>query len=618
MTKARYFACFLAISLPSFTSFAQYRPVSDSKGGVSVFPVSELREGMRGTAKTVFKGNKPEEFNVEILGVLPNWIGPKQDMIVGRLSGANAERTFVFAGMSGSPVYIDGRLVGAISYSFPFAKEPICGITPFEQMRSLVEMAPDEHKRAASLRTFSYADLTSDAWRPDLGNSISLSPLASGFASDSKLMAVAGQTFQAISTPLTISGLSQKTIDLFAPQFIAAGILPVAASGGTSAITPMKRATSDTLLGGDSVVVHLARGDISIAAAGTVTLRDVEKIYAFGHPFFGLGTASLPMSESHVVTVVPNANNSFKLAVPDSMVGAMTQDRATGIFGSLGEAPRMVPVKIKLRTSRGRDEEINFEAAVDDLLTPLIVTAAVSNTLSANERNLGDSTIVLNGEIAVKGEEAIRLSRRFAGKQASVSAAMSAAVPLGALLRAGFDGTEITGVTLDLSANDGSRTAVLDRLTADRVKAKAGETIELTAFERTEGGTLVRQKLAVTIPADAAPGMISIMIGDGNAAQQNSPITQFVPRTAAELIGIMNRLKRPDRLYAVISRASAGAIVGSSEMPNLPPSALATFNNDRTTGGTKPSVQTILGESELPAGEFVVSGSQTLTIEIIR
>ena len=139
MRAIKFFPCFLAFFIFSVSVSAQVPQAASS--GTRVMPVSELREGMRGTAKTVFRGSKSEEFNVEILGVVPNWIGPKQDMIIGRLSGANAERTFVFAGMSGSPVYIDGKLVGAISYSFPFAKEPICGITPFEQMLSAVEKA---------------------------------------------------------------------------------------------------------------------------------------------------------------------------------------------------------------------------------------------------------------------------------------------------------------------------------------------------------------------------------------------------------------------------------------------------------------------------------------------
>src|ERR1043166_6153053 len=386
-------AVFAAFHATSASVLGQYEKVSTVPPASRVFPVSELREGMKGTARSVFHGEKSEEFQVEILGVMPNWIGPKQDMIVGRLSGANAERTFVFAGMSGSPVYIDGKLVGAISYSFPFAKEPICGITPIEQMIAAVETTTLAAAPKHSTRTFSYAELMSDTWRPAIATTVATSPIASGFSSGSMLMAVAGQTIAPITTPVTFSGISQKTLDQFAPELLAAGILPVAAAGGASAITPMKRFDEDTLRGGDSVAVHLTRGDISLAAAGTVTLRDGEKIYAFGHPFFQLGTTNLPMSESHVVTVVPNANNSFKLAVPDDLVGTISQDRATAIYGKLGEEPRMLPVKVRLTNSRGVTTEMNFESAVDEILTPLIMNAGISSMLMSQERGLGDSTI---------------------------------------------------------------------------------------------------------------------------------------------------------------------------------------------------------------------------------
>ncbi len=596
---------------------AQYQPPAVPPAGHKIFPVSEIREGMRGTAKTVFRGTKSEEFGVEILGVIPNWIGPKQDMIVGKLSGANAERTFVFAGMSGSPVYIDGKLVGAISYSFPFAKEPICGITPFEQMASVVEQAVAAKPPARSARAYSYSELLAPTWQPNF-NEVARNPVASGFAADSRLTAVAGQTLAPISTPLYFSGISQQTLDIFAPELIRAGIMPVAAAGGDSVISPLKTATETTLLGGDSVVVHLARGDIQIAAAGTVTLRDGEKIYAFGHPFFSLGSANLPMSESHVVTVIPNTNNSFKLAVADALVGSMTQDRATAIYGKLGQAPRMLPVTIKLTNSRGQASEINFESAFDDLLTPLIVNAGVANALSAQERSIGESTIEMKGEIRIKGENPILINRRFTGAQATPLAAAAPAIPLGALLRANFDDLDITGVTLNMTAIDGSKIASVNRIAVDKTEVRAGDTIEITVSERTESGKFIIQKIPVTIPKDTAPGTLSIMIGDGSSVQQNAAITHFTPKDAAQLIATINNLKRPDRLYAVISRTSTGAIVGSSEMPNLPPSVLATLNNERSAGGSKPAVQTIIAEAELPFGEYIVFGSQTLAIEVVR
>ncbi len=619
MYNARFAAILLTVFAVFSSVFGQMRMVASSSAEPRLFPLAELKEGMRGTARTVFHGTASEEFNVEILGVLPNWIGPKQDMIVGRLSGANAERTFVFAGMSGSPVYVGGRLVGAISYSFPFAKEPICGITPIEQMISTVVSSVSAKTFVKGPQTFSYAELLSNTWRPAYpDNQIPQNTLASGFSSDSRLMAIAGQTFRPIATPVAISGISQQTIDMFAADFARAGIMPVAASGGSSAILPMKKANETTLLGGDSVVVHLSTGDIQIAAAGTVTLRDGDKIYAFGHPFFSLGSTNLPMSESHVVTVVPNANNSFKLAVPDASVGAMTQDRATGIYGKLGEMPRMIPVKIRLTTSRGQKTEMNFASAVDETLTPLIVNAGVANALGAQERGLGETTIELNAEIKIKGENSILIHRRFAGQQAAAFASAAPAIPLAALLRAGFAGTDVTSITLDMAATDGSKTGALERISIDRNQVRAGDTVEVSVFARTASGNIMVQKIPITIPKDTTPGTLSIIVGDGNAVQQNSALTQFVPKTAAELISTINRLKRPDRLYAILTRTSSGAIIGSSEMPNLPPSVLATLNNDRTAGGSKPAVQSILADLDLLPGEYVITGSQNLIIEIIR
>ena len=210
-------------------------------------PLSDIKEGMHGVARTVFRGSTAEEFNVEILGVLPGAIGPQQDLIIGRLSGGPAERTSVFAGMSGSPVYIDGRLVGAISYSFPFSKEPICGITPIEQMVAIFEKNQPVKASSGEPRAMSFAQLASAVWSPER-----LAPLsASSLSGNSKLAAVTGGSLQPIATPLTFSGISQTVLDQFAPQLMDAGLLPVASAGGAAAVTPMKTADPNTLVGGD-------------------------------------------------------------------------------------------------------------------------------------------------------------------------------------------------------------------------------------------------------------------------------------------------------------------------------------------------------------------------------
>jgi len=427
-----------------------------------------------------------------------------------------------------------------------------------------------------------------------------------------------GGSLQPIATPLTFSGISQSVLDQFAPQLMDAGLLPVASAGGAAAISPMKKAEPDTLLGGTSVSMELARGDYSIAASGTVTLRDGNKIYAFGHPFLSLGISDLPMSESHVVTVIPNLNNSFKLAVPDAMVGSMTQDRATGVFGQLGQSPRMIPVKINLETSRGQRKTLNFEIASDDFLTPLLLNISIYNSLLANERGLGDSTIELNGEIDVQGNDPIKLDRRIVGGQASQLAAGAVAIPVNAILRSRFDDAAISGINLNIRSFDGAKAASLERLAVDRTQVKAGDTVEVQAFARTIGGKLFVEKIPVTIPADTPAGAVSIVIGDGSAIQEKAAIQQFVPKNIGELISTINRLKMPDRLYVQAARTTNGAVIGVSEMPNLPPSVLATMNNDRTVGAYKPYVQTVIAERELPPAEFVITGQQTLAIQVIK
>lgn len=583
------------------------------------FPLSDLKEGMRGTARTVFRGSEPEEFNVEILGIVPGAIGPKQDLIVARISGGSADRTSVFAGMSGSPVYIDGKLVGAISYSFPFSKEPLCGITPIEQMIAIFEHNQKENRKSQTPRAVSFAELASTNWKPEFPkNSTVSSSVLSGFDANSPLMAVAGQSFQPIATPVSFSGFTQETLNKFAPQLLQVGLLPVSAAGGAARITPMKEANEKTLLGGTSVSMQLTRGDFSMAASGTVTYRDGDKIYAFGHPFLSLGTSDLPMSESHVVTVIPSIANSFKLAVPDAMVGSMTQDRATGVYGHLGQAPKMIPVRLNLQTSRNGQETYNYEVVKDDFLTPLLLNITINNAITANERGLGDSTIELKGEVKIKGQEPIKLERRFAGMQAVQQAGVSVAIPINVLLKSRFDDLEITEINLNLTSDDGSKTAEIERIALDKTQVRAGESVEVQAFVRTNGGKMFVQKVPVKIPADTPAGMLMVAVGDGNSMQQTAISQQFVPKDLTQLIKTINEIRKNDRLYVQTYRVTNGAIIGANELPNLPPSVLATLNNDRTAGGFKPTVQTVLTEQEIPPAEFVITGQQTLVIEIIK
>jgi hypothetical protein len=619
----RLFPIFLIsaiIATLSANSFAQKVAVNSAASGPQLFALEDLRPGMKGTARTVFSGSETEEFGVEILGILPGFPGPRQSSIIAKLSGANVEKTGVFAGMSGSPVYIDGKIVGAIAFSFPFSKEAIAGITPIKQMIDLFNKGSEnENAKPKEPRTVSFSQLASAEWKPNLPKpAVSSVSLVAPVSAGSPLLPLLGQQMTPIATPLVFGGISQETLAMFAPQLVANGLLPVSGAGGSASITPLAEVNGNTFPPGSSISVQLVRGDYSLAAAGTVTMRDGDRIYAFGHPFLSLGSSDMPMTETSVVTVIANVNNSFKLAVPGRMVGAISQDRASGIFGLLRQAPKMIPVKVNLHTSRDRTETYSYEIANDTFLTPLLLNITVFNTITSSERALGDSTITVKGEIKVKGQEAIQIDRRFSANNSPMMAAGSIAAPVGSLLTSGFDDVQLDGITLDISSSETKYAGTLERITLDRTEVRRGEKIEVQAYVRTESGKQFVQRIPVQIPDDAALGQLLVFVGDGGALQEGSPAKAFVPQDLSQLVRAINTVKKSDRLYVKLFRITPGAVIGTSELPSLPPSVVATLNSDRTSGGYTPTVLSPVYEMELPPAEFVISGQQLIAIDVVR
>ena len=615
------FTLLLALVAPVL---AQTSPEASSRK-VEYFPLEDVRAGQKGTARTVFSGAEPQEFGVEVLGVLKGYPAPRQSLIIAKLSGGQVERTSVFAGMSGSPVYIDGKLVGAVAYAFPFAKEPICGITPIKNMIDIFERGRqagegrDESGFVREPRAVSYLQLAGSDWKPLLprgqaSGASFVAPVATG----SPLVGLLGQQFAPIATPLVFNGFSQQAVSQFSTQLQAQGLLPVAGVGGAAPLTPLGKVTEQTLAPGSSISVELVRGDFSVAASGTVTHRDGERIYAFGHPFLSLGSSDMPMSESSVVTVIPNTMNSFKLTVPGQMVGTISQDRSTGIYGRLSQAPKMIPVTIKLHSNRDQVETYKYEVASDEFLTPLLLNMTIYSTITSSERSLGDSTVSVRGKIEVKGQEPITLERRFSTTGAGINAAGSVAAPVQALLSSGFEGVELGPITLDIAASDSRRAASLDRISLDQNEVRSGETVEVQAYVRTESGKQFVQRIPVTIPADVPPGQLVLFVGDGGSLQQASASQSFVPKDLGQLVGAINKIKKNDRLYVKLFRITTGAVIGTDEMPNLPPSFVATLNSDRASGGFTPTVLSPIAEKELPAAEYVVSGQQLIAISVIR
>jgi hypothetical protein len=593
-----------------------------SQSSTPFFPVDELRAGMKGIGKTVFEGTTIEDFDVEILGVLKN-SAPKQDMIMARVSGGPLARTGVMQGMSGSPVYIDGRLVGALAFAFNFSKDPIGGIQPIGQMVDILDEYSTDAAGDAGLFPLEGPRAYVNKLMVGLteGDGIDKYLFPQSWMSRNPVVAsLAGGGMTQIRTPLSISGVSPVAIRHFAGLFEAFGFSPVQ-GGGSGSAASIAAAAGTGIEPGDSINAELVRGDISVSANGTVTHVDGDKIYAFGHPFMSTGPTDVPMSKGHVITLIPSVSASFKVAVPLQVVGSFKQDRATGIYGKLGELARMIPVTVDVRTSRDGTERYEFEVVNDRFLTPFMMNFTVFNAILASERGLGESTLQIRGKIHLVGGEQVEIDNAFAGDMNGPARATIATVaPITYLLSGGFEGLVIDSVELEIDSIDRKRSALLDALTVDRTEVRAGDTVALAAHLRTAGGDEIVEKYSVRIPIGLAPGRVQLLVGDGvtvtTSELQRAP--SGVPRDLQQILRELNKLRKTDRLYVKVLSEVPGVVVGGEELPSLPPSMLALMqtgrSSDSNTSGTRSSA---VGEFELPASDYVIQGQRSLSLTII-
>src|SRR5262245_3164913 len=361
------------------------------------FPVSELKPGMVATGRTVFQGDQIEEFKAHILGVLRNSIGPRRDLILARLEGGPLANTGVIAGMSGSPVYIDGRLVGAVSYSLgEFSKEPLAGITPIEEMLADATLPGQRRAQARAELTL---PLTQDGLRESLRQTFAMArPFADSPADVSVLgggvNAAVATLLRPIATPINFAGFDARTIDPLLSSFRDLGFSPViggaAQLGSQSSVTSAPSSSSGSpLRPGDPIGVALMNGDFEVGATGTVTEVDGSRVYAFGHPFFGLGPTQFPMTRANVIAILPSLASSMKIAASGDVIGVVQQDRATSIAGTLGPGPSMIPISLTLNAERGTRKRFSIAIVKDQLFTPLLAYVAILQTLTSYERQNG-------------------------------------------------------------------------------------------------------------------------------------------------------------------------------------------------------------------------------------
>jgi hypothetical protein len=599
------------------------------------FPVSELRAGMVGIGRTVFEGNRLEEFKAHIIGVLRNSIGPRRDLILARLEGGPLANTGVIAGMSGSPVYIDGRLVGAVSYSLgQFSKEPIAGITPFDEMTDAALLnAP---RRQAS-RVDLPMPLTQESFRSSLRQAFSwLQPFAaspsdvqvlgggsaaSGGVNPGSVNPGIGTLLRPIATPLTLGGFDPTVIEPIASVFREQGFVPVLAGAAVQLPSSNDRALSGgaaPLRPGDPIGVALMSGDLELGATGTVTDVDGDKVYAFGHPFYGLGPIQFPMTRAHVLTVLPSLLNSQKIASTGDVIGVVTQDRATTIAGTLGPGPSLIPVNLTLSSDRGTRKTFTMAMVSDELFTPLLAYLSILNTLSSYERQNGVATYALKGGATVKGHGTVSFEDLYTGDQPSSNAAASVVAPINFLLRNAFEGVQIEGLNLEIEASEQPRSATLERAWIDGTRLRAGTTVDLKVLLRTYRGEELTRTVPVQIPANAR-GSVTIMVADGQRLgqweQRELQIQPLQARGVPQMIQVLNSARKNNRLYVRLVTRDGGAVVRGESLAALPSSVLAVMESDRNGGSFRPLQSALAGDWEIAAG-FAVTGSRTLTLPL--
>src|SRR5438034_1962778 len=566
---------------------------------VDTIPLEQIHAGMRGVAYTVFQGTKPEPMDVEVLGVLKNANGPKGDIILVRLGGAKAEYTGVVAGMSGSPVYFDGQLAGAIAFRIgEFSKEPIAGVTPISEMLEI--SAIDSTPTSVPVQAKSIQGLTATTSGPGLPSAGRQS-----FANYLK----------PIETPLVFSGFSEDSIQRFAPQFAAEGIVPVMGVGSAS-----DTKQPDPLEPGSAVSAILVRGDMDIAATCTVTYIDPQHLLACGHPLLQFGMINLPMTKAQVLATLPSPLNAFKIVNATETVGSFVQDRHTGILGEFGKKPEMIPVTLTIHGGTTA-KTFHYEVLNNARLSPIAISTTVFNALHGVNEYGDQTTYAMKGGISVDGFPDVKLQDMFSSADGMQPAAMLAAASIGGSFGRIYDNPystpDITGLNLDFEVSNERRWAKLESARTDVNEARPGDQISVEVLLRPYRGEAVIVQVPVHIPTSASKGStLHILVSDGemlDRLRRGPATTQKLD--LASTIGVLNKQHGNNRVYVSVLDEDPEAMVADKVMPALPLSVMNVMD------GMRGQDMTVLGESSVSEAatkplDFVVSGAQLLPITI--
>ena len=605
MILGAFVAAGLVVALDGTGVIASQQPAP------AFFPVDQVKPGMVGTGRTVFSGDTQEEFRAQIVGVLQNAIGPRRDLIIARLEGGPLATTGVIQGMSGSPVYIDGKLLGAVSYSLgAFPREPIAGITPIGEMVDAVNAAgPRIADRSLAVEW----PATPAAVYSMLGRILARASAPLGvLPGDAQIigpgnLADLAPTLRPIGAAMVLGGLS-PSIDRDLRQALS---VPAAGQSGS----PGTGSPNQPLRAGDPVGLSLIHGDLDVGATGTVTYVDRDRVYAFGHPFLNLGTTSFPMTRARVLTVLPSLQISMKLASMGPVIGTMSQDRTTAVGGTLGSSPRELEVNLALSSVRGPTRRFRLWVLRDQALTPLFTYVAVLNAITAYERETGAMTVAARGTVSFGADGQVAVDDSFSGDNASTGAATALAAPIAAAMANEFKAVIPERIDVELTASEDREGTTIDRVWLDTVKPRFGATHTLHVQLQDYRGAKRTVSMPVSMPS-YAEGPLTLLVSDAPTltALEQKDLKPGRPSSWSELLTDLNTTRRNNRLYVRLIASSTGTVVGGDTLPALPAAVRSVMDSDATVARgsvTKTAIASWEQRLDRP-----VRGSRELTLNL--
>jgi hypothetical protein len=594
----------LALALPALAS-----------DNPAIFPLSDVKPGMKGVTYTIFQGDQVEKVDLEVIGVLHNAVGPKRDVILVRLLGDKVQQTGVVAGMSGSPVYFDGKLAGALALKLgTFTKEAIGGVTPIANMFEVEHAPSSPEPQSAGSPSIAPTNSTANAPLGMPKADASRVPLPADYAA--RVAAGSGQYLVPIETPLIAAGLYPETLARFGKEFAPWGMTVMA--GGTAAPTP----EDAQLKPGDMVGIDLIRGDLSVSSGCTVTAVIGDSVLACGHPLFGFGSVEMPLSRAHVLMTLASAAASTKILTTGAVIGTLTQDRPTAVMGKLGAGPPMVPLDITLDTQDG-EKKYHFEVIESPQLTAMLVATAAYNGIIGSPAYGEGSTLQLEGAIDLKGHTPVRFEDLFAPTDQTTPAGFFLATEVQStfarIYSNPYELPRIERIDLRVKALPERRLATIDNAWLEKSEVRPGETVSVKVLLRPYRGAPFIQDMPITIPAQSARGTLELVISDAAFLNRN---VQFVTASSQgqlpgleELIRLMNRERHNDRLYATLVQPTPTVLVEDKELPNAPISAINVLDQRQNPGSARLLWQSTVGEWSVDMHQ-VVAGQRFLTITV--